>query len=405
MTNQNLIVVVDPFSSSKDLVPLLDRPGISLVAIVSSDKLAKFYTDSLDPSRFEKVFFFPGDQAEFLAMANLNTVLEVFAGSEPGVTLANEIAASLRCQSHKFELAPARRNKFEMQEAIKKAGLKSIKQCTFSRAGDIQNQGFDFPLVVKPLESAGTDGVRVIKTLNELDQYLKVNLGTTDLMGNRNENFLAQELIEGVEYVVDMISMGGEHYPVAVWKYTKLKVGGSVLYDQMALVALKDAPSQLIEYTQRCLDAIGIVHGPTHSELFLTESGPVLCETGARLHGGKGPSLQKKACGFNQVDLAAELLLGHATETSLSRFKATTASFAIEIFGRNRKSGVITREYEPLYPTISEYIKIYGLGALCQETTDLITSPSRLLIVTADKTLLNDEVQNFRDWEMDVGYV
>lgn len=68
----------------------------------------------------------------------------------------------------------------------------------------------------------------------------------------------------------------------------------------------------LISYTRRLLDAIGIRHGPSHTEVMMTQDGPCLVEVNCRAHGGDG-SWRPLACaltgGYSQVEATADCFL------------------------------------------------------------------------------------------------
>jgi len=60
----------------------------------------------------------------------------------------------------------------------------------------------------------------------------------------------------------------------------------------------------MFEYVSKVLTALGINYGCSHSEVFLLTNGDIcLCETGARMHGGKGPYHAMLNREHTQVDL------------------------------------------------------------------------------------------------------
>jgi hypothetical protein len=61
----------------------------------------------------------------------------------------------------------------------------------------------------------------------------------------------------------------------------------------------------------RCLDALGIAHGPTHAEVMMLADGPCLVEVGARFHGvGATWVLPANECiGYNQVKITSTLAM------------------------------------------------------------------------------------------------
>merc|ERR1712178_304479 len=68
----------------------------------------------------------------------------------------------------------------------------------------------------------------------------------------------------------------------------------------------------LIDYVWKALDALGIKHGPSHSEVIITTDGPCLVETGARMHGAKGPKLTELATGLGTHELVVDVAVNGA---------------------------------------------------------------------------------------------
>jgi hypothetical protein len=75
----------------------------------------------------------------------------------------------------------------------------------------------------------------------------------------------------------------------------------------------------------RCLDVLGIKHGPTHTEVMMLADGPCLVEVGARFHGvGSTFMMPANICvGYNQVSdqLPLNCCIRHHTLTMVIRFQ------------------------------------------------------------------------------------
>lgn len=81
-------------------------------------------------------------------------------------------------------------------------------------------------MVLKPVRSAGTENVFFVSSLTEARRAFKAILGEANLFGERNDKVLAQEFLQGQEYVVDCVSKGGIHKCVAIWAYDKVGYPG-----------------------------------------------------------------------------------------------------------------------------------------------------------------------------------
>jgi D-3-phosphoglycerate dehydrogenase len=62
-------------------------------------------------------------------------------------------------------------------------------------------------------------------------------VGRTNALGERNDDALVQELLDGTEYVVDTVSAGGRHRAVAFWRYHRPgPTGDCPFYDAIELL-------------------------------------------------------------------------------------------------------------------------------------------------------------------------
>jgi len=108
-----------------------------------------------------------------------------------------------------------------MQEKIKADGLRGIKHQIVSNTADALNfigEGLSYPIIVKPLESAATEGVSLCNNADEVEVAITKFLGATNVFGFVNNSMMIQEFLVGTEYAVDCISKDGKHLLVELWE-------------------------------------------------------------------------------------------------------------------------------------------------------------------------------------------
>ena len=105
------------------------------------------------------------------------------------------------------------------------------------------------------------DGVKLCKTFEEARDHF-FYLRNQHAMVNGGECFqvLCQEYLKGREYVVDHVSLNGEHKTMMTWLYDKRAVnGGSFVYfGEIPVEADSPEAQQLIPYARQVLDALGV---------------------------------------------------------------------------------------------------------------------------------------------------
>lgn len=300
-------VIVDGYTTGNHLPPAFARAGADVVHVQSTPDLMTSmrlpeltaYRDVIPHGSVEETAVRLAGHAPFC----------VVAGQEPGVELADQLSERLGLPTNGTALSAARRDKFEMIETLRRAGVRCADQFKSGSAEDVvawaEDRG-EYPVVVKPLSSAATEGVAVCRGPEEVRKAAEAVLGTRNIFGQTNTEVLVQSFLRGEEYMVDFVSYGGRRYACGVWQYRKRTQGVHRLYDRDSIPPPDRSPvPEIIAYTHEVLDALGIAFGPTHAEVIVTPQGPTLVEVGARLTGGVVPEFHDLCLGANQADLTA----------------------------------------------------------------------------------------------------
>lgn len=333
----------------------------------------------------------------------------VLTGSEFGVELADLLAARLGLPGNDPATSAARRDKSLMAEQVAQAGLPVAAQLrTRSMAEALawfKARG-GASVVAKPLDSAGSDNVFICHDALELQAAVETILGSTNLMMLDNQALLLQEYLSGDEYVINSVSHEGEHWITDVWKSSKtFAADGRKIYDCEDLLPA-DAPQlpQLIEYVQGVLDALGIVHGPAHTELILTAEGPRLLETGARLSGLACPPALQAATGNDQVALTC---LSYLTPAHLGqwpkRYRLLQHARCLNLIAH--RSGLFAQDQaRQRLETLASFHNVRfrrAEGAAITPTIDLNSSPGAVFLLHPLSARIEADHAAWRGWERD----
>jgi predicted ATP-grasp superfamily ATP-dependent carboligase len=368
-------------------------------------------------------------------------VKAVVAGSEPGVELAEQLQAAMGfAERNSVRTSMLRRDKYPMQEALRKTNLRAIKQ-TFAMSSEevfdwMTEANMEFPLILKPAMGAGTEGVRKCNSAEDVIDAFEVECasGKVNICGLQNSGLIAQEFLRGTEYVVDSISCGkGQHAVVAMFKYQKME---DLTYEYTKLIESSgEVQDSLRAYIFKVLDAVGLHFGPSHAEVIVTKDGPCLVEVGARMHGASGPAVMHDATGVGIHELVAGLTIGgkaadHVRELVKTDYRYELVRYAYEGNLNNRPewglTGTIQQEIgislpgidmkmEPtsqisvaqaelnfvnLYPkAIQHFHATVHRGEQLKITTDLFTSPGVFLVVHESEQECEAAIQAVRKAE------
>ncbi|WP_052230103.1 ATP-grasp domain-containing protein [Streptomyces sp. CT34] len=239
-------------------------------------------------------------------------VTAVVPGSEAGVLLANEIAAGLGVAHNDVRSAAARRDKYLMARAVLDHGLPGAETAlvhTREELADTLQQWTDaFPVVLKPGASSGSEGVKIVSTLDDALAAFESLNGTVNRLSVLNEGVVVQQYLDGTLYVVNTVSSNGAHVVTDVYEKRIDELNGSPVCRHLLLRRdLGDFEEAAGKYTMQCLDALGFRNGAAHTEVMRTEDGPRLVEVNSRLMGPSMPSdVFVPALGYSQATVLAE---------------------------------------------------------------------------------------------------
>ena len=301
------VVIVDAFSSGSALARRFFDRGFEVSHLVSSENLPEFLRKTKPQGIFKDEFLYQGPSAElrhWIAAAKPDCIVP---GTETGVILADELAAAFALPGNNVAKSPARRDKYEMVQTLHDVGLDAaahFKSSDLSSILDWVDGHGGFPKVVKPLHSAGSDGVTVCRSKEDCERSFREILKTTNRLGLMNTEVLVEEYLQGTEYMVNAVRCRGKTI-VTDFGFSKRIVTslGTLIYDGVEILACDDpAYAPLSAYLSRCLDALEIDYGAAHGEVMMTERGPVLIEVAARLPGGGVPAMVEATSSYSPLD-------------------------------------------------------------------------------------------------------
>jgi biotin carboxylase len=410
------IVVVDGFSSGKFLAKKLHEDGCILLHVASSNNIDDYYYVGFDFSIYEDAITNEDLVSTVSLVKDFNPNF-IIAGAESGVLLADELNDRLGLPySNEFDRTKARRNKYEMIRCISDAGLPAAKQAIVDTWGSAQAwiEAHDkFPVVLKPLESAGADGVYICNSLKESEVAFTQIFGIKNKLNIDNAHVLIQEYLAGTEYVVNMVSLNGKQLVTEVVKYKKLLLdSGSIIYDIDEMIdSGADVYKDLVDYTRKVVLCLGIKNGPSHAEVMLTSEGPKLVEIAARTDGILRDAVSAQTTRFGQIKAAAMSITEPAAFEQLIEsdvnYKLFQNSYNVCLV--NRSEGTFNKEL-----FLNELAKLESFfeavfyaenGQNIAITKDVFSQPGTVYLVHPDLQVIESDYNKIRTMESEAIYL
>lgn len=357
------------------------------------------------------VYLASAGESEYQKLLDKYKPVAVVAGSEVGVELADRLSKMAGLPGNNPATTECRRNKYCMVKALQKSGVPAIRSQVVTSADEclkLAGKWNTWPIVIKPLSGAATKGVHFCSTPQELHAKAQEVLGESDIFGTFNSSLLMQEFAKGTEFIVNTVSYKGRHTVTDVWRYRKIAVGDrGNAYDYARLITNPNAEERsVMDYALRALTAMGFEYGPSHTEIMLTERGPLLIETGARPMGAVHDiGALQEALGHIIVDVALDTYIDpQAAEAFAQKPYKPAKTIMTKVFISKKDAAI---EEIPLF-TLLKYLPTARKGDFdalkstmrITETVDLATTPGELQLCGTEAEVMHD-YRSLRAFEED----
>ncbi|WP_329310253.1 ATP-grasp domain-containing protein [Streptomyces sp. NBC_01262] len=336
-----MFVLVNPVSTGRALGEAFREEGADTLHLYDTTLREAYDSDVITPHKL-----LHQDLATTVELLRTIEPEAVIAASEYGVTLADELNQALGLPHHRPEQSAARRDKHLMVRALEQAGVPSARTAAVRSQAEFEKAlaGWDrFPVVVKPRDSAGSDGCTVCYTHQEARAAYRSIAGRGNLMGLVNEEVLLQEYLRGTQYIVNTVSIGGRHLLSEVYaERIDVLDGAPVLRHIISRSHLDHDEAALVDYVFDCLDALGIREGAAHTEVMLTSRGARLVEVNSRVMGPSlAPDPYHAAFGYSHQHLVAERFLRPGEFERRLELPYAAGRTVAKVFLRSRQPGVL----------------------------------------------------------------
>jgi biotin carboxylase len=400
-------IIVDAYSSGNLLAPEVTGRGLKCVHVQSSPSVPGPALSSFRREHFLDNIIHDEDMVKTLDASSRHNPVCVIAGSETGVELADVLSERLGLLSNGSRLSDARRDKFSMTSQVKRNGLRtipSLKTRAYGEALGWVEGRVGWPVVVKPLRSGGSDSVTVCRSGDDLLRVFGSMLGRRDQLGNVIVDLLVQKKMEGLEYVVDTVSCRSSHRVANLWFIVKRRYNsGDFVCDYNELLSHSETHGDIVRYTFAVLDALGIRQGAAHTELIVTDEGPVLVETGARLHGSGFPAYSRECIGYGQVDLTVDAYVDERAFEEKSRAPYALQKKLVIVDLISRAEGILKDlphladiRSLPSYHSMKLFARP---DTYIKKTVDVFTSPGFVVLIHPEMETIRRDYAYIRETE------
>lgn len=217
-------------------------------------------------------------------------------GGEDSMMAAYETAEELGIAVNSPRSVALLNDKLAMRTLLRDKGISSVRFATARRCHDVAALLADFtlPVVVKPATLSGSRGARLLTDPAELPAWAQT-LAALSYDGP----LLVEEYLRGPEFSVETLTVRGEHHVIGVTRKLLGPLPHFVERGHLFPEPDNVDTRQVAEAAVDLLDIAGYRCGPAHTEVILTDDGPRIVESQARLGGDRIPEIIELAKGFD----------------------------------------------------------------------------------------------------------
>jgi biotin carboxylase len=295
-------------AGSQELMEMAERRGLELV-VVTVEKLLRTAVQRKPMIALEIMSFdmpLAGIVARIIEVARQYEVAGIVPFMEFGLMPATLAAQKLGLPCQPMKAVRNTRDKVQMRRALDAAGMQQIQYAgcrTLDEARAFLARA-DGPIIVKPVSGTGSDGVVLVHNSAQLEAAWLLATGAVAFGG-----VICESYIDGPEVSVEGYCTGGKFIPVAITdKITNenfLEIGHSQPSQKPA-----QTQEAIYDYVGRVLNALGVNDCWTHTEVRISENGPVIIETHTRPGGASIDLLTRTTTGVSNHDVLFDLALG-----------------------------------------------------------------------------------------------
>ncbi len=248
------------------------------------------------------------------------------------------VASAMGLVSNSEECLQLTQSKYAQRQALEMAGIPVPKYYLILDEADLSKVQCRFPVIVKPVDSGGSQGICKVDSPNRLLEAYRYAIGYS-----RTSRAIVEEFVDGREFSVEYISHRGHHYFLQI---TDKVTSGAPRFVELQHHQPAQIPSSVWEriktMVENALTALKIENSASHTEIKWNSNDELfIIETGARMGGDHITSdLVKLSTGYDFVDGAIKLAINQ---------------FEVPVFPMRMFSGVYF--YSKLAPEVGEIIR------------------------------------------------
>ncbi|MCT9933583.1 ATP-grasp domain-containing protein [Planotetraspora sp. A-T 1434] len=227
--------------------------------------------------------------------------------TEPGLEIAGRVNDLLGLGGTGYEVSHRLRDKWEMRRHLAASGAVTIGAELVDGRDSLASFGarHGYPFIVKPTDMTAGYGVHRVTGPQDIDEVYAEVLHLRKVGVTRGttlftiQEFIMEEYVSGPEFSVEAFSFAGRHVVLAVTEKLVDEAHFAELGHALPARLGREDEDAIVAAVTAFLDTIGVKDGPSHTEVRLSERGPIVIEGHNRIGGDRIRDLVTSAYGID----------------------------------------------------------------------------------------------------------
>ena len=314
----------------------------------------------------------------------------VTAATDKPLVMMARIAKTLSLPFYSVETAVWSTDKYQMKARFIEGGVPCAQGRLIHNADEAKD--LTFPVICKPRDNSGSRGVKLCRSLQELQECIDEALQYSHL-----DTVLVEEYIEGREFSIESLHYRGKSEVIQFTekKTTEFPYNVELGHKQPANLT-ESQRAEIREIISKIASCLNFENCASHTELKVNDRGIFVIETSPRLGGDYITStLTPFSTGINLEDQLLHIALGEPVDTISGRVNKASAVCFFSFPVGTVKSISAKIEEAPTWPNVQSFDLKLKVGDKVNQITSSLNRYGEFIVAAENRAEIDPLVDNY----------
>ena len=314
----------------------------------------------------------------------------VTAATDKPLVMMARIAKALSLPFYSVETAVWSTDKYQMKARFTEGSVPCAQGRLIHNADEAKDLAF--PVICKPRDNSGSRGVKLCRSLQELQECIDEALQYSHL-----DTVLVEEYIEGREFSIESLHYGDKSEVIQFTekKTTEFPYNVELGHKQPANLT-ESQRTEICEIISKIASCLNFENCASHTELKINDRGIFVIETSPRLGGDYITStLTPLSTGINLEDQLLHIALGESVNTTIGRVNKSSAVCFFSFPAGTVKSISAQIKEVPTWPNVQSFDLKLKVGDKVNQITSSLNRYGEFIVAADNRAEIDTLADNY----------